>query len=278
MLFQSMQGISIASAVTVILLIWVGTLRNPLKAAYLFIKELLTSRKFLLLFCIMVGLLLANKYELQIEEKMNYHKDFTPWVFSLEGHFVQHLQNFFHSGYITPVLVFFYVVVFQSLLVASLGVYVSDQNKVFVLATCFAIIINYTVAIPFYLFFPVNEVWSYPPSGAQFFMLEVFPNFEQEYRPLSGLNNCFPSLHTSISVTMMVLGLRSGNRRFGLITTVSAVIIVFSIFYLGIHWLTDMIAGTILGLIASNAGIALAKLSLRSKDGVMLREQGKMFG
>lgn len=272
-----MQGISIASAITVVLLIWLGTLRNPFKAAYLFIKELLTSRKFLLLFFIMVCILLANKYELKIEEAMNYHKDFTPWVFGIEGHFVQHLQNFFHSSYITPVSVFFYVVVFQSLLIASVGVYISDQNKVFVIATCFAIIINYAVAIPFYLFFPVNEVWSYPPSGASFLMLEVFPSFEQEYRPLSGLNNCFPSLHTSISVTMMVLGLRSGNRRFGIMTTISALVIIFSIFYLGIHWLTDMIAGTILGLLASNLGILFAKMSLKGKDGAMLQPRSNML-
>lgn len=277
MLYQSMQGISIASAITVVLLIWLGTLRNPFKAAYLFIKELLTSRKFLLLFFIMVCILLANKYELNIEESMNYHKDFTPWVFSMEGHFVKHLQDFFHSSYITPISVFFYVVVFQSLLIASVGVYISDQNKVFVIATCFAIIMNYAIAIPFYLFFPVNEVWSYPPSGVSFLMLDVFPNFEQEYRPLSGLNNCFPSLHTSISVTMMVLGLRSGNRRFGIITTISAVVIIFSIFYLGIHWLTDMIAGTILGLLASNLGILFAKKSLKGKDGAMLHQPSNML-
>ncbi|MCJ8011711.1 phosphatase PAP2 family protein [Paenibacillus sp. KQZ6P-2] len=276
MLYQSMQGISIASAITVILLIWLGTLRNPLKAAYLFIKELLTSRTFLVLFFIMVCILLANKYELDLENNLNYHKDFTPWVFSLEGHFVENLQNFFHSSYITPISVFFYVVVFQSLLIASIGVYISDQNKVFVIAICFAIIINYTVAIPFYLFFPVNEVWSYPPSGASFLMLDVFPNFEQQYRPLSGLNNCFPSLHTSISVTLMVLGLRSGNRRLGIITTISAIVIIFSIFYLGIHWLTDMVAGTLLGLLASNLGILFAKLTLKEKGFSMLKQQSKM--
>ncbi|WP_237391869.1 phosphatase PAP2 family protein [Paenibacillus dendrobii] len=277
MLFQSMQSISIASTVVVILLIWLGTLRNPFKAAYLFIRELLTSRKFLLLFFIMVCILLANKYELKIENSFDYHKDFTPWVYSLEGHFVKNLQDFFHSSYITPVSVFFYVIVFQSLLIASVGVYISDQNKVFVIATCFAIIINYAVAIPFYLFFPVNEVWSYPPSGVSFLMLDIFPKFEEEYRPLSGLNNCFPSLHTSISVTMMVLGLRSGNRRFGIMTTISAIIIIFSIFYLGIHWLTDMVAGTILGLLASNLGILFAKMSLRGKEGAMLYQRHNMY-
>jgi membrane-associated phospholipid phosphatase len=272
-----MQGISIASAVTILLLIWLGTLRNPLKAAYHFIRELFVSRKFLLFFALMVGILLVNGYELRVEKMLDIQYDFTPWVFGLEGHFVKNLQTFFHSSYITPVLVFFYVIVFQSLLVASIGVYISEQKKVFVLATCIAIIINYTIAIPFYLFFPVNEVWSYPPSGVSFLMLDVFTNFEKEYRPLSGLDNCFPSLHTSVSVTMMVLGLRSGNRRFGIITTISAIIIIFSIFYLGIHWLTDMVAGTILGLLASNLGILFAKLSLKEKK-ILLPERSKMFG
>ncbi|WP_036646889.1 phosphatase PAP2 family protein [Paenibacillus pini] len=272
-----MQVVSIASTIAVFLLIWLGTLRNPFRAAYLFIRELLTSRKFLLLFCIMVCILLFNKYELKIEERLHFNTDFTPWVYGLEGDFVQNLQNFFHSSYITPISVFFYVIIFQSLLIASIGVYISDQNKVFVIATCFAIIINYSVAIPFYLFFPVNEVWSYPPAGVSFLMLDVFPRFEEAYRPLSGLNNCFPSLHTSISVTMLVLGIRSGNRRFAVMTAISATVIIFSIFYLGIHWLTDMVAGTMLGLLASNLGIYFAKLSLKNNQPYRLNKNQKMY-
>lgn len=97
-------------------------------------------------------------------------------------------------------------------------------------------------------------------------MLDVFPKFEQEYRPLSGLNNCFPSLHTSISVTMALLAFRSGNRRWMVITSISAVVIVFGIFYLGIHWLTDMIGGTLLAVLASTVGVQLAKLTLRGRE------------
>lgn len=154
----------------------------------------------------------------------------------------------------------------QSVLAASLGVYLLDKNRVMLYATCYAIIINYAVAIPFYLYFPVNEVWSYVPAGVRFTMLDVFPKFEQEYRPLSGLNNCFPSLHTSISVTMALLAFRSGNRRWMVITSISAVVIVFGIFYLGIHWLTDMIGGTLLAVLASTVGVQLAKLTLRGRE------------
>ncbi|MNC61694.1 undecaprenyl pyrophosphate phosphatase [compost metagenome] len=51
------------------------------------------------------------------------------------------------------------------------------------------------------------------------------------------------------------------------ITTVSAVIIVFGIFYLGIHWLTDMLGGTLLAILSTTVAVQLAKLTLRSGEG-----------
>lgn len=152
------------------------------------------------------------------------------------------------------------------MLAASLGIYLLDKNRVILYATCYTIILTYAIAIPFYLYFPVNEVWSYAPAGVRFIMLDVFPKFEQEYRPLSGLNNCFPSLHTAISVSMALLAYRSGNRRWMVISTISAVIIVFGIFYLGIHWLTDMIGGTLLAVLSTAIAVPLAKLTLRSGE------------
>lgn len=262
MIYQSMWTIALASTTTVLFLIWLGSLRNPFLVIKEFIQSLFTSRTFLLLFLSVACILIINKYELQFEDSLNYQADFTSWIFGIEGHFVQALQQFFYNPILTEILVFFYVIVFQSLLIASIGVYIMDHNKLFVYATCFAIMINYAVAIPFYIFVPVNEAWSYAPSGVVFHMLDVFPRFEEEYRPLSGLNNCFPSLHTSISTTIMLLAARSGNLRWRIITAISSVIIIFSIFYLGIHWATDMIAGLILGVTASFLGIYWAKLTL----------------
>ncbi|MNN98075.1 undecaprenyl pyrophosphate phosphatase [compost metagenome] len=50
------------------------------------------------------------------------------------------------------------------------------------------------------------------------------------------------------------------------VTTVSAVTIVFGIFYLGIHWLTDMIGGTLLAVLSTTTAVQLAKLTLRSGE------------
>ncbi|WP_339243273.1 phosphatase PAP2 family protein [Paenibacillus sp. FSL F4-0243] len=266
MFYQSMNHIVLYTVALVVILVWIGARRNPIMALVEIGKEMLRSYKFLLLMVGMFGVLVLNKYELQIEEKMHLTSDYTSFIFGLEGHFVQAVQDIFYSPWLTPIIVFFYIFMLQSVLAASLGVYLLDKNRVMLYATCYAIIINYAVAIPFYLYFPVNEVWSYVPAGVRFTMLDVFPKFEEEYRPLSGLNNCFPSLHTSISVTMALLAFRSGNRRWMVITSISAVVIVFGIFYLGIHWLTDMIGGTLLAVLASTVGVQLAKLTLRGRE------------
>ncbi|MFF2910527.1 phosphatase PAP2 family protein [Paenibacillus sp. NPDC057934] len=266
MLYQSMDHIVLYTVVLVIALVWIGSRRNPFTALIEIVRELLGSYKFLLLFVGLFGVLALNKYELQIEKKLNITSDFTPFVFGLEGHFVQSVQHLFYNPWLTPIIVFFYILMLQAVLAASLGVYLLDNNRMMLYATCYAIILNYAIAIPFYLFFPVNEVWSYAPAGVRFIMLDVFPKFEQEYRPLSGLDNCFPSLHTSISVTMALLAYRSGNRRWMAITTVSAVVIVFGIFYLGIHWLTDMLGGTVLAILSATVGVQLAKRTLGTRS------------
>ncbi|AIQ54340.1 phosphoesterase PA-phosphatase [Paenibacillus sp. FSL R7-0331] len=259
-----MNHVVLFTIITVVLLIWLGSRRNPLLAFLELGKELLRSYKFLLIVAGMISVLTFNKYELQIEKKMHLGSNFTSFIFGLEGHFVQQIQQLFYAPWLTPVIVFFYIFMLQSVLGASLGVYLLDKNRVMLYATCYTIMLVYAVAIPFYLYFPVNEVWSYAPAGVRFVMLDVFPRFEQEYRPLSGLNNCFPSLHTAISVSTAILAYRSGNRRWMAITTVSAALIVFGIFYLGIHWLTDMIGGTVLAVASTSVAVQLAKLTLRS--------------
>lgn len=262
MLYQSMTTITLFTTLNVIVLLWIGTLQNPFKALFAVVRELFTTPRFFILFAAMAAILMLNKYELEFEQEHYISpNDFTPMIFQWEGFFVKHVQEIFYSPWLTPVLAYFYLLVFQALIIGSIGVYLIQHNKAHVYATCYAILINYTMAIPFFLFFPVNETWSYQPAGVTFYMLEVFPNFESVYRPLSGLDNCFPSLHTSLSVTMAVLGFRSGNRRWAIITGISAAIIIFSIFYLGIHWLSDMLAGTLLGLMASSVGIYLGKLT-----------------
>ncbi|MGG0824293.1 phosphatase PAP2 family protein [Paenibacillus turicensis] len=253
-IFQSMPMISMVTTFVTLILIWISTLKNPFKAFWALGKQFIASRKFLFLVIAMIGVLLINSWELQWEQAMDYNVDFTPLIYNLEGHFIQNFQQLFHSQWLNIICAIFYVIVFQGLIIASLAVYASDNNKISMYATCCTVMINYMVAIPFYLFVPVHEVWSYAPSGSIFYMLEVFPKFNEVYRQFSGIDNCFPSLHTSISVSMAILGFRSGNKIWKIITMISAVIIMFSTLYFAIHWVSDMVAGLILASVATTLG------------------------
>lgn len=271
--FHSMQAVSIWTVIVVILFIWFGSKKQPLAIASSFIQTFKTSKRFIIAVIALVLILLMNKYELDIERMMNLSWDFTPVVHQIEGNFVYTLQQLFYNPVLTGILGFFYLVVFQALIVSSIAIYISNNYTKMAIAVCYAIIINYVIAIPFYLFVPVNEAWAYPPSGVQFHMLDIFPSFEEQYRPLSGLNNCFPSLHTSVSVTVAILAIRSGIRRWQWLASISAALIVFSIFYLGIHWLSDMIAGVALASFASWMGMKLAGVEPAMGVGARLRRE-----
>lgn len=262
-LFQSMQTVTLWTIATAIILVWFGLWKQPFATTRAIIFSLWTSRFFLIFFTTMVLPFIINEVELRLEKMLYIDWDFTANIHQLEGQFVHNVQQMFDHPFITQFVSFFYTIVFQALIIASFGIYVYNGEIYIARAMCCAVIINYLVAIPFYLFFPVNEVWSYPPASAHFRMLDVFPNFEAQYRALSGINNCFPSLHTSISITIALLALRSGNKRWAFFTAASAAIIVFSIFYLGIHWFMDMIAGTILALFASWASLKLVDAQCR---------------
>ncbi|QHW34198.1 inositol phosphorylceramide synthase [Paenibacillus rhizovicinus] len=265
-LFDNMTTVALYTTLTVIILIWYGAAANPFKIGGLFVKENLFNRKYNLHFVALILILICNKYELRIENHMKNTYDFASFFQSIEGNFVANLQHTFESAWLTPILAFIYVVVFQALLIASVGIYTyRSPNKKMFYATCYAIMLNYAIAIPFFLFFPVSEVWYHDPN-VRFLMLDVFPDFEHQYRALSGLNNCFPSLHTSISVTLAILAVRSGIKRWAWFCSICAVVIIFSIFYLGIHWLIDMCGGLALATFASTMGMRLSRIKWSQRE------------
>ncbi|MFC0212562.1 phosphatase PAP2 family protein [Paenibacillus chartarius] len=245
-LFQSMTQATIYMAVTVFFLLFVSLRTNPLAPIGSFIQEMIRSRKYRLHFVMMCSVMFINKIELWIEEHMPSRSDFTPFVSRLEGDFVAKLQHTLEQPWLTALSAYAYVVVFPVLIFAAIGIYTYGKQVKLVYAICYALLLNYMIAIPFYLFFPVNEVWSFHPQ-VRFLMLDVFPTFETQYRSMSGLDNCFPSLHTSISVAMALIALRSNNRFWKWFCCAAAAFIIFTIFYLGIHWLFDMCGGLLLG-------------------------------
>jgi len=274
-LFHNMSTVAYSTVLAVAVLIAFGTGRQPFAAAWTLLKSLFVSRKYLLFFISVLAIMLLNKNELRLENWIGVSYDLTPFLAGWEGNWHVRLQNNLHSDLLTAVCAVFYLILFQSAMIASVGIYTQRDNMKMYYAFCIAILVNYFVAVPFYLFVPVNEVW-FAHAQVQFLMLDVFPTFEQEYRSLSGLNNCFPSLHTSISVTLALLAGKSGIRRWAIFNWINAGVIVFSIFYLGIHWLTDMAAGVALAILSAYIGLkAGAWAENRSYSGMLIRTRDK---
>jgi serine/threonine protein kinase/membrane-associated phospholipid phosphatase len=123
----------------------------------------------------------------------------------------------------------------------------------------FAIAADYAISLPFFLFFPVPERWAWPESGAILLSDLWAPELIEVFRPISGLDNCFPSFHVSLTVVMMALAFLY-RLRLRWVALWIGLLIILSTSVLGIHWLTDIVAGLATGLLA----VAIALLINRS--------------
>lgn len=262
-MFDFPLSVPLYTAAAAAVLLWLGTGRQPLDPLYRIARQLLTSRRYLLFMAAAASLLLLNMLELKWENAYGVRYDLTGPLTGWEGSWHVWLQTQLHSGALTAICVFFYIVVFQAVMIASLGIYSSMASLKMYYAFCIALLINYAAALPMYVFVPVHEAW-FANSQIRFLMLDVFPTFERDYRGLSGIDNCFPSLHTSLSVTMALLAARSGIRRWAIFAWINAAVIVFAIFYLGIHWLTDAIAGVLLAAFSVWIGMIVGARAERS--------------
>jgi membrane-associated phospholipid phosphatase len=114
---------------------------------------------------------------------------------------------------------------------------------------CLAVAADYLISLPWFLFFPVPERWAYPESNAILLSDQWSSSLINSIRPISALNNSFPSTHVSLTVIIIAVcwlfhvRLRSTVTALGLTVPLAT-------FVLGIHWLADIAAGVAVGLLS----------------------------
>lgn len=178
--------------------------------------------------------------------------DFTPHIERIERGAVVAIQSRFDHPIIVGVLSFAYIISFPGLLVGMILATATapDRDRTRLAHALLAYALNYALVLPFYFLFPVNEPWFNPDYGVRPLLEQTLgPAFMEGIRPFSGINNCFPSYHVSLSVTLALVALET-RKPIGAFAAINTLLIAVSTVVLGFHWIVDVIAGILFGFLA----------------------------
>ena len=70
---------------------------------------------------------------------------------------------------------------------------------------CLAVAADYVISLPWFLLFPVPERWAYPDSNAILLSDQWSSTLINSIRPMSAINNSFPSTHVSLTVIIILV-------------------------------------------------------------------------
>lgn len=169
--------------------------------------------------------------------------NFTPTIQMIEDGVV-----YWFSQNWTPVFVYFfvfiYIVLYPFTLWFSLLYFLIVDERKAMKTFAYALVIIYAIALPFYLFLPVTNVYIYYGSASA--LNAVIPGVEQFFYATTTNNNCFPSLHVAIALLVAKTVSLTDNKRFIYLAYFCAICVICSVIYLAIHWITDVIGGILL--------------------------------
>ncbi len=188
-----------------------------------------------------------------------YGIEATPYLYAIEGHTVVWFQELI-PGVLLAYFVVAYTVGYAVLLVSPAVVYFFAQTVEPIRRLLVAYAVNYAVAVPLYAavvaYGPRNADRAGGSTSADATLLEFIPDISAITVHINSNTNVFPSLHASLSVTVLLLAwtTHAEFRRWFMLTAVLGGSIVVSTMALGIHWVTDVVTGAVLAVVA--VGIA----------------------
>jgi len=168
----------------------------------------------------------------------------TGFIYAVEGEFVAWLQTF-----ATPELTIYfswvYVYGYVFLLAFPFLAYAALPSSTMLKRLMLAYTLNYAIGLLVYTLVFAHGPRNYLPELVTSLLYTFDPHIQSLTGEINEPTNVFPSLHTSLSVTAAIFAVltRDRYRAWTPIAGVLATSVVVSTMYLGIHWLTDVIAG-----------------------------------
>lgn len=187
---------------------------------------------------------------------------YTNWIFSISGNAIRVIQDRLDYQIVVDLSIVVYVWVFTFILYFTPLMLLCLDDRVTIRRYSVAMLFNYLVLIPFYIFFPVTVTGFYSESGLTP-LLYINTNWGRVVSSVDPLNNDFPSGHVSIILTTLLVLMSAGWDRRGYVyfLAASSVGIVFAVLFLGVHWLADVFGGMVLAvgatMLASNEKVQM---------------------
>ncbi|OYR54474.1 phosphatase PAP2 family protein [Halorubrum halodurans] len=171
-------------------------------------------------------------------------------ILALEGGFVAWLQGTFHSPELTLYFSSVYVYGYAFLLVFPFIAYAALPESTTLKRLIVAYTLNYALGLVLYTVVLAYGPRNVMPDAVTSLLYTFNPNFQTLTGEVNVETNVFPSLHTSLSVTVAAFAAltRGEYPAWTALAWWIAGSVVVSTMYLGIHWLTDVVFGTALAL------------------------------
>lgn len=175
----------------------------------------------------------------------------TPKIYHIEGEFVGHLQGLFNNeAFLYFALV--YVVGYSFLLVFPVVAYLClpEMRRLKELLVAYGL--NYAIGMVCYTLFVAYGPRNVMPDAVGQPLYTFFPETMLLTAEINTNTNVFPSLHTSLAVTILIFAFMTRDE-YPLWTAVATVLsasVVLATMVLGIHWLIDVLAGVVVATVA----------------------------
>jgi membrane-associated phospholipid phosphatase len=176
-------------------------------------------------------------------------------ILLMEGNTVSLFQTI-ASPALTYFSAFIYLFGFSFLLIFTFVALICTGKISVLQEYAIAVTIAYLAAFPFQVLAPVR-ITGYTLPNVVPLLYELSPVILEGLKSVDPyFDNCFPSLHAALSIiAMLLIVLRTDLKKYKVVAVLLTVSIQFTIFYLGIHWITDFFGGLLLAVISY--GIAI---------------------
>lgn len=181
----------------------------------------------------------------------------TGLIYAIEGRSIATIQSI-ASPPLTAYFSFMYLYGYAFLIVFPFIAYFAAEDPRPLEETAVAYALNYAIGVAAYILFIAYGPRNFMPGVVESILYTTYPQAQLLTREMNVNTNVFPSLHSSLSVTVTLLAWRTRDSypRWAWIAPVFGASIVVGTMYLGVHWVTDVVAGV---------GLAVGSVYLASR-------------